>query len=67
MTSQNTMQELRRWARENAEADCPLMLSPERRNEIGQAILDTLNIADMIWEEAAGRKLTEEEKFGIGG
>ena len=60
----NTMQDLRRWARDSAEADSPLMMSPERRNEIGAAILKALGIIDMFWEIAADRKMTEEEKFG---
>jgi len=60
----NQQQFLRRWARDNLKQHGPVVLLEEERRALAEGIAASLAVIDSIWETAAGRKLTEAEKFG---
>lgn len=60
------MQDLRQWARRNAGAEAPLVMSPEDTRALAEAIMKCLSIIDQFWETVSRRKLTEVEKYGTG-
>ena len=57
-------QEMRQWARRNAAAEHPLVLSPEEVRGLAEGIFKLLAIIDGFWSVFSGRQLTEEEKYG---
>jgi hypothetical protein len=62
MSSANQMHFLRRFARDNRNAVTQLRLRGHERQELARAIDHALDALDGVWEAAAGRKLTDEEK-----
>lgn len=59
----NKMQMLRRFAAAHKHGD-PINLTRADSIALSEAILGALTCIDGFWETAAGRKLTDEEKWG---
>lgn len=64
MSPPNKMQLLRRFARDNRGRSDPVIFDREEIDAICDAIDHGLRALDEFWQAAAGRSLTEAEKWG---